>query len=146
MSSNPIWDRLPVEIRGRSRLQACPVCPEKDRAKFCHALPANVWLFFERAQGLKIIRERWRRFTRVRGQSPESWSRRPRYKRRCKFVVIFSLMYYCEVGKQYWKVTSWESIRFMSPEEMVTRNSPQCLLDCGGDKQKVDKVLACLWK
>jgi hypothetical protein len=130
-------DRLPVEIRGAVGFQACPVCPEKDRAKFCHALPATL-AFFEELKGLKSF-ENVGAVYKGRGQSlilvPKTT-----VQEALQFVVIFSLMYYCEVGKQYWKY--FLGIHpLMSPEEMVTRIHLNVYWDCGGDKQKVDKVL-----
>jgi len=55
-----------------------------------------------------------------------------------QFVAIFSLMYYCEVGKQYWKF--FLGIHpLMDPEEMITRIHLNIYWDCKGDKQKVAK-------
>jgi hypothetical protein len=58
-----------------------------------------------------------------------------------QFVVIFSLMYYCEVGKRYWKY--FLGIHpLLSPEEMIARISLNIYWDCKGDKQKVDEILS----
>jgi hypothetical protein len=49
-------------------------------------------------------------------------------------------MYYCEVGKQYWKF--FLGIHpLMGPEELITRIHLNIYWDCKGDKQKVDKIL-----
>jgi hypothetical protein len=57
-----------------------------------------------------------------------------------QFVAIFSLMYYCEVGKQYWKY--FLGIHpLLSPEEMIARIHLNVYWDGKGDKQKVDEIL-----
>jgi hypothetical protein len=130
-------DQLPAEIKDAVAFQACPVCPEKDRAKFCHALPATL-AFFEELKGLKS-------FDNVdavyKGHEP-GLVLAPRISLQValQFVVILSLMYYCEVGRQYWKF--FLGIHpLMGPAEMITRIHLNVYWNCRGDKQKVDEVL-----
>jgi len=130
-------DQIPVEVRGAVAFQACAVCPEKDRAKFCHALPATL-AFFEELKGLKS-------FDNVaavyKGREPGLvLVPETTMQEALQFVVIFSLMYYCEVGKQYWKY--FLGIHpLLRPEELITRIHLNIYWDCMGDKQKVDEVL-----
>jgi hypothetical protein len=117
--------------------QACPVCPEKDRAKFCHALPATP-AFLEELKGFKsfdnvdaIYRGREQGLVLV----PKTTMQEA-----LQFVVIFSLMYYCEVGKQCWKY--FLGIHpLLGPKEMISRIYLNIHWDCRGDKQKADEVL-----
>jgi len=110
-------DQIPAEIRAAAAFQACPVCPEKGRAKFCHALPATL-AFFDELKGFKsfdnvgaVYRGRKQDLALVPKTSMQE---------ALQFVAIFSLMYYCEVGKQYWKF--FLGIHpLMGPEEMITR-------------------------
>jgi len=130
-------DQIPAEIRAAAAFPACPVCPEKDRAKFCHALPATL-AFFNELKGFKsfdnvgaVYRGRKQDLALVPKTSMQE---------ALQFVAIFSLMYYCEVGKQYWKF--FLGIHpLMGPEELITRIHLNIYWDCKGDKQKVDKIL-----
>ena len=130
-------DQIPVEVRGAVAFQACAVCPEKDRAKFCHALPATL-AFFEELKGFKS-------FDNVaavyKGREPGLvLAPETTMQEALQFVVIFSLMYYCEVGKQYWKY--FLGIHpLLRPEELITRIHLNIYWDCKGDKPKVDEVL-----
>lgn len=71
-------DRIPPEIRSAVHFHFCPICPEKDRALFCHALPATLAFLAE----LKDFRSHDRVGAVYRGPV---WSvrRRPRCRRHC---------------------------------------------------------------
>jgi len=130
-------DQIPREISGAVAFQACPVCPERARAKFCHALPATL-AFFEELKGFKsydIVCAVYKGLKRGLVWVPETTMQEA-----LQFVVIYSLMYYCEIGKQYWKF--FLGIHpLLDPEEMVARIHLNIYWDCKGDKQAVDKVL-----
>jgi hypothetical protein len=131
-------DQIPAEIREAAAFQACPVCPERDRAKFCHALPATL-AFFEELKGFKSFDN----VSAVYKGREQSLVLVPKttMQEALQFVVIFSLMYYCEVGKRYWKY--FLGIHpLLSPEEMIARISLNIYWDCKGDKQKVDEILS----
>jgi hypothetical protein len=130
-------DQIPTEIRGAVAFQACPVCPEKDRAAFCHALPATL-AFFEELKGFKSFDSVGAVYKR-REQSlivvPKTTMQEA-----LQFVAIFSLMYYCEVGKLYWKY--FLGIHpLLSAEEMIARIHLNIYWDSKGDKQKVAEIL-----
>jgi hypothetical protein len=130
-------DQLPADIRRAAAFQACPVCPEKGRAKFCHALPATL-AFFEELKGFKS----YDKVDAVYKGREQGLVLVPKITMQValQFVVILSLMYYCEVGKQYWKYFLGTH-PLLSPEEMVTRIHLNIYWDCKGDKQKIDDVL-----
>ena len=130
-------DQIPAEIRDAAAFHACPVCPERDRAIFCHALPATL-AFFEELKGFKsfdIVDAVYRGRDRCLVFVPHITMQEA-----LQFVAIFSLMYYCEVGKQYWKY--FVGIQPLQiPEEIIARIYLNIYWDCKGDKQKVDEVL-----
>ena len=130
-------DQIPAGIRAAAAFQACPVCPEKDSAVFCHALPATL-AFFDELKGVKsfddvaaIYRGRGQRLVFVP---------RTTMQEALQFVVILSLLYYCEIGRQYQKYLLGIH-PLMSPEEMITRIHMNIFWDCKGDRQKVNQAL-----
>ncbi len=130
-------DQIPAEIRSAAAFQPCPVCPEKDASIFCHALPATL-AFFDELKGSKsfdvvaaVYKTRGQRLVFVPNISIQE---------ALQYVAILSLIYYCEIGRQYHKYLLGIH-PLMSPEEMVTRIHLNVFWDCKGDQQKVDEVL-----
>jgi hypothetical protein len=130
-------DQIPAEIRCAVAFQACPVCPEKDTAIFCHALPATLAFFEElnEYQSFENVSAVYRDDDRSLILVP-----RTTMQEALQYVVIFSLLYYCEVGKQYRKYFLGVH-PLMSPDEMITRIHLNIYWDCLGDKQKIEEVL-----
>ena len=130
-------DQIPDKIRSAVAFQACPVCPEKERAKFCHALPATL-AFIEEMEGCKSYDKVGAVY---RGLQPGLvWVPETTMQEALQFVTILSLMYYCEVGKKYWKF--FLGIHpLLSPHEMIARIHLNIYWDCQGDKGKADRVI-----
>jgi hypothetical protein len=130
-------DKIPAHIRSAADFQACPVCPEKGRARFCHALPATL-AFIEDLDGFKS----YDTVSAVyRGPSP--WlacAPHTTMQDALQFVAALSLMYHCEVGKKYWRFFLGMH-PLQSPEELSTRIYLNIYWDCQGDQQKVDQVI-----
>lgn len=130
-------DRLPAEIKEAVAFAACPVCPEKATAKFCHALPATL-AFFEELKGFNS----YDKVGAVYKGNEQTLVLVPNttMQEALQFVALFSLMYYCEVGREYWKY--FAGIQpLMDPEEMLTRIHLNIYRDCKGDERKIDEVL-----
>jgi hypothetical protein len=130
-------DQIPAKIRSAVAFQACPVCPEKGSAVFCHALPATL-AFVEALEGFKS----YDKVSAVyRGTEPGLvWVPETTMQEALQFVTILSFMYYCEVGKKYWKF--FLGIHpLLSPHEMIARIHLNIYWDCKGDQQKVDQVM-----
>ena len=130
-------DQIPVEIRSAVAFRACPVCPERERARFCHALPATL-AFFEELKDFKSYDHIGAVY---KGPGRDLvWVPETTMQEALQFVAIFSLMYYCEIGRQYWKY--FLGIHpLLGPEEMVTRIHLNIYWDCQGDQSKIDGVL-----
>jgi hypothetical protein len=130
-------DQIPVEIRSAVAFQACSVCPERERAKFCHALPATL-AFFEELKDFKSY-DHVGAVYKGPGRGLV-WVPETTMQEALQFVVILSLMYYCEVGRQYWKYF-FGIHPLLGPEEMITRIHLNIYWDCQGDQEKIDRVL-----
>lgn len=130
-------DQIPAGIRAAAAFQACPVCPEKDSAIFCHALPATL-AFFEELKGVKSFDDVAAIY---KGRGPSLvFIPKTTMQEALQFVVILSLLYYCEIGQQYRKYFLGVH-PLMSPDEVITRIHLNIFWDCKGDTQKVNDVL-----
>jgi hypothetical protein len=130
-------DQIPDRIRKAAAFEPCSVCPEKDRAIFCHALPATL-AFIEELQGLKSYD---RAGAVYRGSGPGLvWVPETSMQEALQFVAILSLMFYCEVGRKYWKFFLGVH-PLMGLHEMIARIHLNVFWDCKGDQQKADRVL-----
>jgi hypothetical protein len=130
-------DQIPDKIRSAVAFQACPVCPEKERARFCHALPAAL-AFLEALEGYKSHSKVGAAY---RGQQAGLvWVPETTMQEALQFVAILSLMYYCEVGKKSWKFFLGTH-SLLSPHEMIARIYLNVYWDCRGDQEKVGRVL-----
>jgi hypothetical protein len=130
-------DSLPVQIKGAVAFAACPVCPEKETAKFCHALPATM-AFFEELKDFNSFD----RVGAVYKGSSNALVLVPNItmQEALQYVAIYSLICYCEVGKNYWKY--FLGIQpLMGPEEMLNRILLNVYRDCRGNQKKLDEVL-----
>jgi hypothetical protein len=130
-------DQLPDRIKSAAAFKACPVCPEKDRAAFCHALPATL-AFMEELEGLKS-------YDKVdavyRGSGPGLvWVPGISMQEALQFVAILSLMFYCEVGRKYWKFFLGVH-PLLSPHEMTAKIYLNMFWDCKGDRKKTEQIL-----
>ncbi len=130
-------EQIPPAIRTAVAFQACPVCPERENSRFCHALPATL-AYFEDLQGFKSF-DQVAAVYKGPGQGlvfvPETT-----LQEALQFVVILSLLYYCELGKRYWRYLLGIH-PLMGPEEMITRIHLNVFWDCKGDQRKVNEVL-----
>jgi hypothetical protein len=130
-------DQIPAHIRSAAAFGACPVCPERERARFCHALPATL-AFIEDLEGFK---SHDKVSAVYRGEEPSlAWVPETTMQEALQFVAALSLMFYCEVGKEYRKFFLGLH-PLMSGEELSTRIHLNIYWLCQGDQQKVDQVM-----
>ncbi len=130
-------DQIPVAMRQAVEFQACSICPEKNRAIFCHALPATL-AFVDELAGFKSFHN----VTAVyRGPEPTLVvAPNTTMQDALQFVAIMSLMYHCEVGKKYWKYFLGVH-PLQSPDELSARIYLNIFWECHGNQETVDYVL-----
>ncbi|HTQ30086.1 MAG TPA: hypothetical protein VMI53_02655 [Opitutaceae bacterium] len=130
-------DQIPLEIRSAVAFHACEVCPERGRLIFCHALPATL-AFFDELNGFKSY-DRVSAVYRGAGCElvcvPDTTMQEA-----LQFVVILSLMFYCEIGKKYWKFFTGVH-PLMDPAELINRVHLNIHWHCKGDGAKIEQVL-----
>ena len=129
--------QLPPAIRGAVDFQACPVCPEKDRALFCHALPGTL-AFFDEVKEFKSF-DHVTAVYRGRGNNLVL-APNITMQEALQYVAAYSLLYYCEIGRQYWKY--FRGVHpLLDPGDMISLVHLNMYWDTHGDKQKLDEVL-----
>jgi hypothetical protein len=113
------------------------VCPEKERTRYCHALPATL-AFYEELKGLKAFD-----FVGAVYKGPTQGLvvvPKITMQEALQFVAFYSLMSHCEVGKKYAKY--FLGIHpLLSPREMVNRILLNVYWDGKGDEAKINQVL-----
>jgi hypothetical protein len=129
--------QLPEKVRQAAAFQACSICPERDRAHFCHALPAT-FAFVDDLQGFKSFQKV---LVVYRGPEPTlAVAPNATMQEALQFVAIMSLMHHCEVGKKYWKYLLGIH-PLQSPDELSARIYLNIYWESHGDQEVVERVL-----
>ncbi|MGA3006583.1 MAG: hypothetical protein ABSE59_01710 [Opitutaceae bacterium] len=127
--------RFPIEVRCAVNFKPCAVCPEKDAAVFCHALPAAL-TFFEELKDFKSDD----RADAFYSDSPRSHIcvRNITMQEALQFVVLMSLLKGCEVGRKYARY--FTGIHpLMETSELLARLDLNIYWDCKGNRGKIEK-------
>ena len=135
---------LPLAVRQAASYVPCSICPQRDTAKICHALP-TAFPFLEDA-------DRFLSYDSVlavfRSDPCESSGHegilhvaRTSVQRALQHVSILSLMYYCEVGREYFKYFAGV-LPFMHPMQIVERVYLNIFWDLKGDLAAVEALIA----
>jgi hypothetical protein len=130
-------DNIPAHLRDAVDFHPCSICPERNRARSCHALPATL-AFVDELAGLKSFHS----VTAVY-RGPESTlvvAPNTTMQEALQFVAALSLMYHCEVGKKYWKYFLGVH-PLQNPDEVSTRIYLNIFWECHGNQEAVDWVL-----
>ncbi|MFA6600784.1 MAG: hypothetical protein WC352_03250 [Candidatus Omnitrophota bacterium] len=96
--------KVPASVKQCVDFSRCDVCPEKETPGFCHAILPSL-LFFESAEKYLSFSDV---LVVVKVKRPEMehavfHAARTTMQQALKYVSVYSLMYYCEVGRDYWK-------------------------------------------
>jgi len=130
-------DRIPADIRSAVAFHACEVCPERKRMTFCHALPATL-AFIDELNGFKSYDQVGAVYRGEEGELvcvPETTMQEA-----LQFVTLLSLMYYCEVGKKYWKFFVGVN-PLMDRAELINRVHLNIHRHCEGDSAKIERLM-----
>ena len=130
-------DRFPVEIRSSVHFKACPVCPERNRAGFCHALPATLAFLDDLSEfrSYDKVGAVYRDSDRTLVCVPETTMQEA-----LQFVAILSLIHHCEVGREYRRFL--RGIHpLMDPTELTARVHLNIYWDCKGDRARISETM-----
>lgn len=131
---------LPPEIRDEQDFKPCAVCPERDTAAMCHALPAIV-PFLEELRDYNSFNEVTALFVEQSADGEYIMHlRRTTLQRALQYIAIQSVLYYCETGRLYYKYFSGV-IPFTSAEDIAERIYANIMLEQNGDKAAVAGII-----
>lgn len=135
---------LPPEFRTAAEYRPCAVCPSRDTAVICHSIP-TVFPFLEDLDRY-ISYERVTVVFRAEPGEHEPGDAilhltNTTMQRALQYVAILSLIYYCGVGRKYFKYFTGV-IPFMDPGLIAERIYTNLYLDLRGDEGAINEIIA----
>lgn len=135
---------LPPSVRNAPAYAPCDVCPDRDTALICHAIP-TVFPFLEDVDRFLSYETVTAIFRPEPGESTGSESllhvTRTSMQRAMQYISILSLMYYCEVGRAYFKYFAG-IIPIMDPLMVVERVYLNIYWDLRGDLEAIHELIS----
>jgi hypothetical protein len=136
--SNPA--KIPLRIKEAEEFQLCTICPKRnniDGGDTCHAI-RPILAFWENVDQHfshdEVTAEYWD------ADSGLIISAETTMQRALQFLSILSLMYYCEVGKQYWRYL-YGVHPLMETDDVVARVYQNMFWANGGDVLKTRALI-----
>ncbi|NQU39601.1 MAG: hypothetical protein HQ523_06580 [Lentisphaerae bacterium] len=129
--------KLTPSMRAAADYQPCDICPERDTSEICHAILPTLPFLDEI--------DRYMSYDRVTAvyREPDTeilMIRETSMQEALQYVTILSLMYYCEVGRQYYSF--FHSVNPLMPQiDIATAVFHNMYHDCEGDLQRLAKTL-----
>jgi hypothetical protein len=121
--------KLPEAVQQAEMFQVCTICPKRGAGEACHAIRPilAVWDRFEGYTSFDPVRAEYRSRSGDVVVSTDTTMQRA-----LQFVSVMSLLYYCEVGKKYWK--HFYGVHPLMPiDDLVTRVYLNMFWACGGN-------------
>jgi len=134
---------LPPSVRAAPAYAPCSVCPERDTALICHAIP-TVFPFIEDMDRFLSHETVLAVFRPAPCDTSDDSSvlhvSRTSVQRALQYVSIMSLIDYCEVGRTYFKYFSG-IIPLMDPLTIIERIYLSIYWDLRGDLPAIDALM-----
>jgi len=131
----------PPEMRAAVEFSPCRVCPARETAAMCHALPA-IAPFLDQLSDYQSFNELSAVY--VDRYAPDESCilhvSRTSLQRALQYVAIQSVLGYCEIGRLYYKYFSG-IIPFASAQVMAERIYANIMLEKNGDLESVESVI-----
>ena len=133
------WDdpaSIPPDVKTSAEIKRCDISPVKEKPGLCDALrpvlpflkEVDKYISFDKVTAI------------YKGDKKEDlYVSETTMQEALKYVSILSLMYYCQVGRQYWKYFHG-IIPFMSPKEIALRIYLNMYWFHKGDKEAINKL------
>jgi len=135
---------LPLSVRTNPDYAPCSICPQKDTALICHAIPTvfpfldNLDRFLAHDRVLAIFRPE---ATQASEDEVVLHVSRTSVQRALQHISILSLTHYCEVGLAYSKHFAG-IVPLMDPFAIVERVYANIYRDLGGDLPAINALTA----
>lgn len=127
--------RLSPDIREAADFQLCSVCPKRGSGETCHAIRPIIAVF-DRLDAYPSSAPVTAVYVpRQNGQDRQVNMAETTLQRALQYVSVLSLLYYCEVGRQYWRYFC--GVHPLTPvEDVVMRVYLNMFWACGGDRER----------
>ncbi len=124
--------KVPPRIHEAEAFELCTICPKRGSGDTCHAIRPilAVWEHFDDHESFEPVVAVYRGADRPRLVAVETT-----LQRALQYVSILSLLYYCEMGKNYWRYFAGVH-PLMDTEEVVVRVYLNMFWASGGDLAK----------
>lgn len=133
---------LPPSIREAPAYAPCSVCPKRESAVICHAIP-TVFPFIAELDRFLSFQDVIAVFRPAPEENTENQLlhvARTSVQRALQYVSILSLMYYCEVGRIYFKY--FDGVNpLMDSLLIVERVYLNIFWDLGGDREAIHALI-----
>lgn|SRR5579871_2287111 len=134
-------ERATPEMRQATAFQLCSVCPKRGNADTCHAiqpiLAASecIDLYPSYMPVTAVFR------TSHNGRGAYTITAETELQRALQYVSLLSLLYYCEVGREYWRY--FHGIHpLMDVEDIVVRMYLNIFWSCGGSREQTRALIS----
>jgi hypothetical protein len=135
---------VPPSVRNAPEYAPCTICPKRDTALICHAIPTvfpfleEVDRFLSHDSVLAVFRPEP---FETSGGDTILHVARTSVQRALQYISILSLMYYCEVGRDYFKYFAGV-IPFMDPLMLIERVYLNMYWDLHGKLPAINALIA----
>lgn len=129
--------KIPVHVQEAEAFQLCSICPKRGGGDTCHAIRPimAVWEGFDRYASYDRVTAVYRSGTDGNVVSADTTMQHA-----LQYVSVLSLMYYCEVGKQYWRYF-YGVHPLMATEDIVVRVYLNMFWACRGDLVRTQALI-----
>ena len=128
--------KVPLKVLEAEAFQLCDICPKRGSGDTCHAI-RPILAVFDCVEGYPSYAPVTAVYSAARdGKDRQVITTSTTLQRALQYVSLLSVMYYCELGKEYWKY--FQGIHpLMHIEDMVIRVYLNMFWACGGDRERV---------
>lgn len=129
--------KLPPAVQQASAFQLCAICPKRGSGDTCHAIRPimAVWDRFDPYTSHDHVFAEY-----CSADSDVLIATHTTMQHALQFVSVLSLMYYCEVGKTYWRY--FYGVHPLMPvDDIVCRVYLNMFWSCGGDKERTRALI-----
>jgi hypothetical protein len=130
-------DKIPRHVQEAAAFHPCQICPQRDSGDTCHAIRPMmaVWEGFDRYASHERVRAVYRNTLDGPAVSTETTMQRA-----LQYVAVLSLLYYCEVGRTYWRYF-YGVHPLMDTDEIAVRVYLNMFWACGGDRARTQALI-----
>jgi hypothetical protein len=130
--------KIPLHVKQAEVFQLCSICPQRGSGDTCHAIRPilALWEQFDQHPSHEPVTAVYRSASGGLVVSADTTMQRA-----LQYVSTLSLLYYCEVGKKYWRYF-YGVHPLMSTDDVVSRVYLNMFWGCQGDLDRTRRLIA----